>query len=171
MTPTSASPDTPMQWHDGLLLGYAPMDGVHEEFVACVCAIQQASDAQLPDALQALADHAVRHFSEEDRWMEESAFPARECHINEHAAVLKSVREVQELLARGDTAVCRRLAREPPARRGHAGQPAGCLGVCLKDGRPPQAGLTRRACRAVRPRRYAARRRAGTAARCRASGR
>ena len=32
--------------------------------------------------------------------------------MNEHAAVLKSVREVQELLALGDTGVCRRLARE-----------------------------------------------------------
>ncbi len=112
LTPSSDSSNVALEWHDGLLLGYAPMDGVHEEFVACVCAIQQASDEQLPDALQALADHAVRHFSEEDRWMEESAFPARECHINEHAAVLKSVLEVQELLARGDTAVCRRLARE-----------------------------------------------------------
>ena len=101
-----------MQWHDGLLLGYAPMDGVHEEFVACVCAIQQASDAQLPDALQALADHAVRHFSEEDRWMEESAFPARECHINEHEAVLTSVRQVRALAQAGETGECRRLADE-----------------------------------------------------------
>jgi hemerythrin len=33
--------------------------------------------------------------------MEETQFPPRECHIDEHTAVLKSVAEVQELLAEG----------------------------------------------------------------------
>lgn len=108
----SDSPYMPMQWHDGLLLGYAPMDGIHEEFVACVSALNQASDDRLPTILDSLAEHCVRHFREEDNWMEQTTFPARECHMNEHAAVLKSVREVQELLALGDTGVCRRLAQE-----------------------------------------------------------
>ncbi len=101
-----------MQWHDGLLLGYAPMDHTHEEFVQCVAALQRASDEDLPAALAAFAEHARRHFGEEDRWMEQSQFPARECHIDEHAAVLKSVGEVQALLAQGNTEVCRRLAQE-----------------------------------------------------------
>ncbi|MES2482192.1 MAG: hemerythrin domain-containing protein [Pseudomonadota bacterium] len=102
----------PMGWHDGLLLGYSPMDAVHEEFVHCVATLQQASDAELPERLAELARHVQRHFGEEDRWMEETVFPARECHINEHAAVMKSVREVGALLAQGNTAVCRRLATE-----------------------------------------------------------
>lgn len=102
----------PMQWHDGLLLGYNPMDAVHEEFVHCVAALQQASDAELPDRLAELAEHVQRHFGEEDRWMEDTGFPARECHINEHAAVMKSVQQVGELLAQGNTEVCRRLAIE-----------------------------------------------------------
>lgn len=102
----------PLQWHDGLLLGYQPMDATHEEFVLCVAALQRASAAELPARLEAFAEHAVRHFGEEDRWMEQTQFPARECHINEHAAVLKSVREVQALLAQGHTEPCRRLAQE-----------------------------------------------------------
>lgn len=109
---TSPTPAPPLTWHDGLLLGYAPMDDVHEEFVQCVEALRDARDEQLPRALEALAEHAVHHFAEEDRWMEETQFPARECHINEHAAVLKSVREVQALLAQGNTQICRRLAQE-----------------------------------------------------------
>ena len=111
---TTAPPATgePLHWHDGLLLGYAPMDAVHEEFVQCVCALQEAPDADLPHLLEQFAQHAERHFGEEDRWMEETGFPARECHIDEHAAVMKSVREVQHLLAQGNTAVCRRLAQE-----------------------------------------------------------
>lgn len=44
--------------------------------------------------------------------MEDTQFPARQCHIDEHAAVMKSVREVQALLARGDTTHCRSLADE-----------------------------------------------------------
>ena len=111
--PVPASPpEDPIRWHDGLLLGYAPMDAVHEEFVHCVQALQAAPDAGLPALLGQLAGHLERHFGDEDRWMEETQFPARECHINEHAAVMKSVREVQDLLAQGNTEVCRRLARE-----------------------------------------------------------
>lgn len=109
---TADDTPAPLQWHDGLLLGYQPMDATHEEFVLCVAALQRASAAELPARLEAFAEHAVRHFGEEDRWMEQTQFPARECHINEHAAVLKSVREVQALLAQGYTEPCRRLAQE-----------------------------------------------------------
>lgn len=88
------------------------MDATHEEFVRCVAALQCATDDALPAALEALADHLRRHFGEEDQWMEQTQFPARQCHIDEHAAVLKSVGEVRELLAQGNTAVCRRLGQE-----------------------------------------------------------
>jgi hemerythrin-like metal-binding protein len=74
--------------------------------------LQVATDADLPAALDALEAHVLAHFGEEDRWMEETGFPARECHVNEHAAVLQSVRGVKQRLAQGDVAVCRRLALE-----------------------------------------------------------
>ncbi|HZY16073.1 MAG TPA: hemerythrin domain-containing protein, partial [Ramlibacter sp.] len=88
------------------------MDATHEEFVQCVAAVQQASDAELPAALDTLAQHLREHFGQEDRWMEETDFPARDCHIDEHAAVLKSVAEVQALVATGDRREPRRLADE-----------------------------------------------------------
>jgi hemerythrin-like metal-binding protein len=62
--------------------------------------------------LAALRAHALDHFGQEDRWMVETEFPARECHINEHAAVLQSIDEVQALLAQGNTQICRRLTEE-----------------------------------------------------------
>ena len=40
------------------------------------------------------------------------ALPIWDCHIDEHAAVLRSVHEVREVLAKGDVANCRRLADE-----------------------------------------------------------
>lgn len=101
-----------IRWNDSLLLGYTPMDLVHQEFVQCVANLQQARLDDLPACLDALALHLKAHFDEEDRWMEETQFPARGCHIDEHAAVLQSVHQVQALLAQGDVAVCRRLAEE-----------------------------------------------------------
>lgn len=111
MKPTLDETDT-LHWHDGLLLGYGPMDAVHQQFVDDVQALLSAADAQLPPLMDRLIVHAQSHFGEEDRWMVETEFPARQCHIDEHAAVMKSLHEVQALLAQGNTAICRDLAQE-----------------------------------------------------------
>lgn len=101
-----------LQWNDSLLLGYTPMDATHEEFVRCVANLQQAEDHALPQRMDELIAHARHHFGEEDRWMEETGFPARECHINEHAQVMKSLLEVRQLLDQNHAALCRDLADE-----------------------------------------------------------
>lgn len=93
-----------------MLLGYTPMDRVHEAFVECVAALQTAPEAQLLAQLVRLQQHLESHFGEEDRWMEDHDFPARECHINEHAAVQKSVLEVREEVEQGIFTNARRLA-------------------------------------------------------------
>lgn len=105
------TPDTPdvLTWSDALLLGYGPMDATHQDFVACVQALQTVDDAGLPAALAAFQAHAERHFGDEDDWMRSTAFPPADCHIDEHAKVLQSVREVREALAHGAPP---RLARE-----------------------------------------------------------
>jgi hemerythrin len=100
-------------WTDQFLLGYGPMDATHREFVDLVEALLSAPDADLPRHLDAFADHAQRHFAEEREWMESTAFPATQCHIDEHEAVLNSVHEVRRLLAGGGHAgTCRALAQE-----------------------------------------------------------
>lgn len=109
---TPFATDEELRWSDALLLGYGPMDEVHREFVDTVSALLHAQEAELPARLADFERHAREHFGEEDRWMRETEFPARECHIDEHAAVLRSVEEVGALLAQGDASECRRLARE-----------------------------------------------------------
>jgi hemerythrin-like metal-binding protein len=109
---TAVDTQTPLVWTDRYLLGHAPMDAEHADFVACVQALQQADDAALPAALAAFEAHARRHFGAEDLWMTETDFPARQCHIDEHAAVLRSVVEVREVVARGRPAEARRLTAE-----------------------------------------------------------
>ncbi|PVX75653.1 bacteriohemerythrin [Paraburkholderia unamae] len=106
------SDDSGFGWTDAYLLGYQPMDATHHEFVECVDALLSANDALAPAALDALIDHARRHFGEERDWMEASRFPARECHIEEHDKVMASVLEVRALVAQGDCTYVRPLARE-----------------------------------------------------------
>lgn len=97
-------------WEDRYLLGYAPMDDTHREFVDLVDALQKADDAGLGEALEAFAAHAEAHFSQENEWMVKNDFPPRDCHIDEHNKVLASVYEVRQHLAEGDVAIVRELA-------------------------------------------------------------
>ncbi len=94
-----------------IALGFTPMDDIHEEFLALSAALQRASDAELTAQLALMAAHLKTHFGQEDAWMAQTAFPPRDCHIQEHAAVLASVHEVRLLLAQGNVQVCRDLAR------------------------------------------------------------
>jgi len=107
MTQTQAGFD----WSDRYLLGHGPMDDTHREFVTLVDALLQAPDGELEQALAAFAEHAVAHFEQEDNWMRSTQFPAADCHIDEHAKVLASVREVQQDIAAGNVQVVRELAQ------------------------------------------------------------
>lgn len=100
-----------LHWDDRLLLGYGPIDHIHEEFVTIVNELQHSVDSDLPILMSSLLKHAEQHFSEENRWMIETEFPARECHINEHADVLASIREVHELQRQGNNKICRILGK------------------------------------------------------------
>jgi hemerythrin len=101
-----------MAWSDRYLLGHNAMDDTHREFVECVAALQTAEDDELAACLAAFEAHAVEHFEQEQRWMDSTAFPAAQCHGDEHTAVLNSVHEVQEILRNGGSLqVVRDLAR------------------------------------------------------------
>ena len=93
-------------------LGFGAMDATHREFVERVGALMKADDASVAQALAALAEHLRSHFDEEREWMTSSGFPSAACHIDEHDAVLRSVDEVQSLVAIGELRVARALAFE-----------------------------------------------------------
>jgi hemerythrin len=101
---------SPYPWNDSYLLGYGRMDDSHRELVAAIEALLAASDADLAARLEDFARHAEAHFAEENEWMEKTGFPPRQCHADEHAAVMDSVRQVLELVRQGDVAEGRRLA-------------------------------------------------------------
>lgn len=110
MQPAASAPSA-ATWHDDLRLGWAPIDAVHEEFLVLVDALLAAEDDAMPAALAAVHRHSRQHFATEERWMEETEFPARGCHADEHAAVLASMAGVARKVDAGDFEAGRRLAR------------------------------------------------------------
>ena len=56
-----------LEWNDRFLLGFAPMEETHEEFVGLVGRMQLASDGALPSLLDALAAHVSKHFEMENQ--------------------------------------------------------------------------------------------------------
>ena len=101
-----------LAWSDALLIGHAGMDRTHREFVECVQAMLGCADADLCAALRAFITHAQAHFDAEDQAMADSAFPAGDCHADEHAAVLESARAVLARVEAGDAALGRDFAAE-----------------------------------------------------------
>lgn len=90
-----------LTWSDARLLGFSPMDEVHEEFYRVVQAMLLSDAEHMLETLAAFEAHAVAHFEQEDEWMRSTEFPPRDCHLEEHAAVLNSTREVRQLLSQG----------------------------------------------------------------------
>jgi hemerythrin len=93
--------DNSLVWSDARVLGFAPMDDVHEEFYVVALQLVTCTDATAAAAIGQFEQHAVSHFDQEDEWMRSTNFPPRDCHIDEHAAVLKSVGEVREAVEQG----------------------------------------------------------------------
>lgn len=92
-------------WSDARILGFAPMDRTHEDFYRVTFNLLTCSPECMLATLDAFEAHAVEHFSQEEDWMHSTKFPPRDCHIDEHAAVLSSVREVRAGVAAGTLTV------------------------------------------------------------------
>jgi hemerythrin len=99
------------EWREEFSVGVAGMDDTHHEFVECVDAMLQADDAGLQQALRGFIEHARSHFGQEDRDMQASAYESAGCHVDEHAAVLRSAEEVRLALEQGKHQVVRAFAQ------------------------------------------------------------
>lgn len=108
--PTTPVTEAAIEWSDTFLLGLSSVDEEHRTFVALLATLQQCPDAAFEAHLDRFADHARTHFQSEDDTMEQGNFPVRACHMDEHAAVLRSVDAVHALVCTGDFAEGRRLA-------------------------------------------------------------
>jgi hemerythrin len=88
--------------------GHAGIDQDHEELLALCQSLPQTLDDELPAAFHALHARFAAHFAQEDALMAQQDFSSRQCHLDEHAAVLQSFEDVGVALREG---------RMDPARR------------------------------------------------------
>ena len=82
---------TPLTWTDSLALQHPLMDTTHAEFVALLTATDAALTGPEPDLLarfEALVEHTLEHFEQEERWMAASGFAPENCHAMQHQSVL-----------------------------------------------------------------------------------
>ena len=138
-------PVTPeLAWSDALSLAMPVMDETHEEFVELLAEVQSADDASLQAKWQALIDHTVDHFGNEDKWMLATGFAPESCHITQHDVVLKVMREGIKLAEKGQLAPIRQMAHELTIWFPHHAQTMdAALALHLKSvGYDPSTGIT-----------------------------
>jgi hemerythrin len=99
------------------------MDRMHAELDELLLRALAPGHPQWAQLLGDVHAHLKEHFEAEDRWMRDSGFPPRECHMDEHAAVLRSSEEVLALAQRGEfgpaPSFVAELARWFPAHADH----------------------------------------------------
>ncbi len=100
-----------MEWSDALVLDEGVIDDTHKEFVDLLNRMYDAPDDQLLAILDEFIAHTEAHFAQEQRWMEELAFPPLACHTGEHEGVMEITREVRRRTADGDTKYGKVLAQ------------------------------------------------------------
>ncbi|MEY4765395.1 MAG: hypothetical protein RI907_2068 [Pseudomonadota bacterium] len=112
-TPAWQGPCAPgLAWSDALSLAMPAMDDTHEEFVALLAAVQQASDAALLGHWRALVAHTREHFAREDAWMAATGFAPGSCHMTQHKVVLQVLEEGLAAGEAGQLAPIRQMAYE-----------------------------------------------------------
>ena len=100
-----------MEWNDTLVLDKSVMDDTHREFVDL---LNRLADAQPKETLAVLDEfiaHTEAHFGQEQKWMEDMAFPPLACHAREHEGVLEISREVRNRIAAGQPKFAQVLAK------------------------------------------------------------
>jgi hemerythrin len=103
MSDRKHDPEAPEAAQLASVLGYGPMDTIHAEFEELLALANAPGTHDWVALLTRIDAHLRSHFEAEDGWMTETGFPPRDCHMDEHAAVLKSSGEVLALAQQGDT--------------------------------------------------------------------
>ena len=101
-----------ISWSDQWLVGHQKLDEDHQDIVNIIRRMQAAPIDELDNLLAQFEISAKSHFEAENRLMTASNFPPRQCHIDEHDAVLKSVAEVRALLSQSLNPVAQELVKE-----------------------------------------------------------
>ena len=100
------------QFDDHYLLGHDGMDRTHREFVKLLNLLGNAAEADFAALLTRLQEHTRAHFEQENRWMEESAFPAMREHYDEHQRVLGELNRFAQRASSGTIAMAKAYVKQ-----------------------------------------------------------
>lgn len=95
-----------------LATGHGQIDDDHDALMAASLALRDAPVKEFASGFAALHADFSEHFAIEDALMAQHDFASRQCHLDEHAAVLRSFEEVERLLRAGQPDPARRMAAE-----------------------------------------------------------
>jgi len=98
-----------LAWSSELALDENTMDDTHREFVELLNRVAASPENELLAGLDEFIKHTEEHFGQEERWMQEFAFPPLHCHQGEHANVLEVIREVRKRVADGQVQLAKTL--------------------------------------------------------------
>jgi hemerythrin len=93
------------------MTGEARFDLSHSQLQLLIAKLADVPDGALTRTLDALQRELAEHFAQEDAELIRLGRTENACHLDEHAAVLKSASEVSAALALGNTTVVRRFAQ------------------------------------------------------------
>lgn len=87
-----------VEWTQRLSVGVAPMDDAHKRLIELMNRLHELciggeDKAEIRRALKALGDFTVRHFREEEAYMQSIAFPGLSTHKHIHAKLLAQLGE------------------------------------------------------------------------------
>jgi len=91
-----------LTWYDALATQHPQMDQTHREFVDHLGLVEAALGAELAEMLtryDAMVEHTVEHFGQEDRWMVATGYSPENCHSLQHRQVLQVLRDVRTQIA------------------------------------------------------------------------
>lgn len=80
-------------------LGVPVMDGYHQEFLSILAALATMPDGVFVALFKELVRHTHEHFSQEEKLMLGTNFPAKDEHMDEHRRVLN---DLENMLARAE---------------------------------------------------------------------
>ncbi len=114
-------------------LGVESMDTTHQEFMALVNSLGNATDEMFNGLFEQLLEHTEAHFTAENRLMEEVKFPPIQIHMGEHQRVLEEMRRIGKQVEDGSIATGRTFVLTIPQWfREHAATMDSALAACVK---------------------------------------
>ncbi len=93
-------------------LGIEKIDQTRQEFVELVNKLYVAGNNEFPVLFAKFLDHLLIHFNEENKLIQNSAFPASREHINEHQRILYELIQLGVWAERGKTSQARAYVYE-----------------------------------------------------------